>query len=244
MRSSSAPLDVVGLLGHGQQDGVEPLDVVQGALQADDAALVEEPLVVRELVAPEAEPHLVDQAAVAVGEQLPVVGDDVAVAGVGDATAVDEALGLRVEDLPRDAGVDLVLVRAPVPEAVDGADVRLDLLGDLEGVAGAQGELVQLVDHPVDGVLGEDRGGEVARGLVAEHEGVGLDVDGHLPEGGREGEGLAPHEGLVLVLPEHPRVDHGPLAAQRRHAVLHPDSQALDAFEAEPVGVEVQLQQR
>ena len=157
---------------------------------------------------------------------------------------MDQPLFLRVQDLLSDVSIDLVLVSTAAPEGVDRSKIDLDLLRHLEGITRAQGELVELINDPVDRVLGEDRSREVPGCLVAENERVGLDVDRHLPQGRSEGEGLALHERLVGELAKHSGIDHRSLTAQGRHTILHLPPEALDALQAKLLRIQVQLQQR
>jgi len=116
-------------------------------------------------------------------ERAAVVHRDVRVARGDVALGLDDAQVVVKARALGEGCVALVLKRAALPVGVDFvAQDALVLLGDGEAVAVALVYEVQLLDHPIHRVFGEDGRGAVAAGLISQEQRVGVDVDGHVPK--------------------------------------------------------------
>ena len=139
-------------------------------------------------------------AAVAFGQDLFVVRDDMPVAGHRDAAAMDDVLLLGLHVDSRHPGIDLVLVRLAVPVGLDPAQFFFGLFADDKEIARTAGEGIQFVNDPVNGILREDGCGALAAGLVADDQLPVLDIDAHIGENGVQRFGFAQHKGLAFAL--------------------------------------------
>ena len=135
-------------------------------------------------------------AAQAPAQEARVVDGQVGIAGVELALHAKEARLHKYVNLMGQERTALLAQGPALPEGGDGAELGLCLLGDVEDVAVAQLEGVQLVDHEAHGVLGEDGRVHVLAGLVAGQEGLVLYVDGHVVEDLLEHAG-ATHDGRL-----------------------------------------------
>ena len=165
----------------------------------------------------------------AVREHAGVVHGQVGVTGVELALHAEDA-GLHVDlDLLGQKGLAAGAQVVVVPEGREVAELLLGLLRDVEDVAVALLEGVELVDHELHRVLGEDRGVPVLGGLVARDERLVLDVDRHVVEDLLEHEGALHHVGLVLVLAVGLRRQHGALGVDVGLLVEHLLAERLHA---------------
>ena len=135
---------------------------------------------------------------------------------------VDVALGpdyarvVYLLELGCEEGLGPVLESPSLPEGAELPKLCLFGLGDAVGFGGAAVDAVDLLEYPVDRVLGENGRGLGPRGMVAHDELVRADVNAHLLQCSPEGEGPAPQDGETLVLAVDARVYPGPLEAERR----------------------------
>ena len=131
-------------------------------------------------------------------KQTLMIDGEMGVAGVELALHSEDARLHEDGDLVRQERLAASAQVVVLPEGRDVAELPLGLLGDVEHVAVALLELVELVDHEAKGVLGEDGGVAVLSRLVAADEGLVLDVDRHLVEDPLEHE-RAPHDGRLVL---------------------------------------------
>ncbi|OPZ68354.1 MAG: hypothetical protein BWY81_00871 [Firmicutes bacterium ADurb.Bin467] len=111
-----------------------------------------------------------------------VVDGDVRVARGEVALGLDDAEIVEQPALGRHRGEAPVQQRVVLPERVDVPQLLLRLLGDVEHVAVALVEFVELPDDPVHRVLGKHGRGAVGGRLVAREQALGLYVDRHVLE--------------------------------------------------------------
>ena len=148
-----------------------------------------------------------------------MVDGEVRVAGVELALHAEETRLHEDGDLVGEKRHAAVAQGVVLPEGRDAADAPLVLVGDVEHVAVALLERVQLVEHEAQGVLREDRRVAVLGGLVAGEEGLVLDVDAHVVEDVREGKRATHDGGLVLRLAVGLGAEHGALGVDERPLV-------------------------
>ena len=182
---------------------------------------------------------LLPNAAEAEGEELFIVGADVADAGVDKQAAAVDALA-EVRALPlllRQRRLKGLAQRLVLPEGLDGVDVVLDLLVDDVAVVGAglHDVAAKLPRQPVEGELRVDGRGAGLRRQLADDQLVGPDVDADVREDVPQNQAplhVLRQMGVFFVAL---RDDHGALGVRGGIPLLRPLQQAVHPREGRRV---------
>ena len=168
-------------------------------------------------------------AAKAIFEHARVIDRQMRVTGVEFALHTEDA-GLHEDGhLVGQQGLAAAAQIVVVPEGGDVSNRLFVIIGHVEHITVALLELVEFVDHKTQGVLGKDRGIAVLGGLVAANQRLVLDVDAHVVQYVRKGQGTTHHRRLVLRLAIRLRVEHGPLSIHEGPLIEHLLAECLHA---------------
>ena len=113
------------------------------------------------------------------------------------ALRLDNAEIVKNPALRRNGGKPLVQQRVVLPEGIDAAKLLLRLFRDGKDVSVPLFKFIQLPNHPVHRVLGEDGCSPVGGRLIACQQGFRLNINGHLFQNILQHIRPAQHNGLV-----------------------------------------------
>jgi len=149
------------------------------------------------------------------------------------------ALACGEFDFLGEVAVHLILMRLPFPKTDDGKDVVSYFGVDRERIALTKGERVDFLFDPFDGIFREDRGGEIARGLVSENQAVFFDIDAHVVKGMRKRLRFTQDHRLTFGFLKGSGIEKRPFAAQGGVVTQQLASQTVDPVQIDRCKVNV-----
>ena len=158
-----------------------------------------------------------------------VVDGEMRIAGVQLALHTEDARLHEDADLVRQQHAAAVAERVVLPERRDAPQLFFRFFCNIEDIAVALLEQVELIHDEFHRVLWEDRRVAVLRRLVAAEERLVLNVDRHVAEDRLEHAGAQQHARQVAVLLVHPRRDDGALRVDVRFLVEYFLAEGLHA---------------